>query len=216
MLHHHHGHDEAAARITWCIREGAIAVITGEAGAGKTAAARAAIGGIDRTRHHVIYIPNPTTGTRGLWFAIVAATGGKPVMHTAALAAQAEHALAAEAGERGRRPVLIVDEAHLLDPGQLETLRMMTSSEMDAASPCTVILLGQPTLRRKIRNGQLSSLDQRISVRYHLGGMAETETPAYIRHHLQIAPLTELPAGDLRSWGHVAICPVTFPGHDQR
>jgi type II secretory pathway predicted ATPase ExeA len=39
MLHHHHGHDEAAARITWCIREGAIAVITGEAGTGKTAAA---------------------------------------------------------------------------------------------------------------------------------------------------------------------------------
>jgi type II secretory pathway predicted ATPase ExeA len=64
---------------------------------------------------------------------------------------------------------------------------MMTSSEMDAASPCTVILLGQPTLRHKIRNGQLASLDQRISVRYHLGGMAETETPAYLRHHLQIA-----------------------------
>src|SRR5579872_5237931 len=56
MLHHHHGHDEAAARITWCISQGAIGVITGEAGAGKTAAARAAIGGIDRTRHHVIYI----------------------------------------------------------------------------------------------------------------------------------------------------------------
>jgi type II secretory pathway predicted ATPase ExeA len=187
MLHHHHGHDEAAARITWCIREGAIGVITGEAGAGKTAAARAAIGGIDRTRHHVIYIANPTTGVRGLWFAIVAATGSKPVMHTAALAAQAEHALAAEAEERGRRPVLVIDEAHLLDTSQLEILRMMTNGEMDAASPCTIILLGQPTLRRNIRNGQLASLDQRISVRYHLGGMAEAETPAYLRHHLHIA-----------------------------
>jgi energy-coupling factor transporter ATP-binding protein EcfA2 len=111
MLHHHHGHDEAAARITWCIQEGAIAVITGESGAGKTAAARAAIAGIDRTRHHIIYIANPTTGIRGLWHSIVAATGGKPAMHNAVLAAQAEHALAAEAGERGRRPVLIVDEA---------------------------------------------------------------------------------------------------------
>lgn len=82
MLHHHHGHDEAAARITWCIREGAIGVITGEAGAGKTAAARAATGGIDRTRHHVIYIANPTTGVRGLWFAIVAATGERQCLVT--------------------------------------------------------------------------------------------------------------------------------------
>ena len=62
MLHRHAAHNEAVARITWCIREGAIGVITGEAGAGKTAAARAAAGGIDRTRHHVIYIANPTTG----------------------------------------------------------------------------------------------------------------------------------------------------------
>jgi type II secretory pathway predicted ATPase ExeA len=186
MLHHHHGHDEAAARITGCIREGAIAVITGEAGAGKTAAARAAISGIDRTRHHVIYIPDPTTGTRGLWSAIVTATGGKPALHNATLSAQASHALAAEAEERGRRPVLVIDEAHLIDIPELETLRMMTSAEMDSASPVTIILLGQPTLRRMIKNGQLSALDQRISVRYQLAGMTDTETPAYIRHHLQI------------------------------
>jgi type II secretory pathway predicted ATPase ExeA len=125
-LHHHHGHDEAAARITYCIRDGAIAVITGEAGAGKTVAARAAIAGIDRTRHHVIYIANPTTGIRGLWTAIVTATGGKPALHNATLAAQAEHALAAEAEERGRRPVLLIDEAHLLDVAELEGLRMLT------------------------------------------------------------------------------------------
>jgi type II secretory pathway predicted ATPase ExeA len=186
MLHHHHGHDEAAARITWCIREGAIAVITGEAGAGKTAAARAAIGGIDRTRHHLIYVTNPTTGIRGLWHAIATATGGKPALHNATLAAQAEHALAAEAEERGRRPILLIDEAHLLEVAELEGLRMMTNSDLDSASPCTIILLGQPTLRRKIKNGQLSALDQRISVRYHLAGITETETPAYIRHHLQI------------------------------
>jgi type II secretory pathway predicted ATPase ExeA len=187
MLHHHHGHDEAAARITYCIREGAIGVITGEAGAGKTVAARAATGSIDRTRHHIIYVANPTTGTRGLWHAIVAATGGTPAHGTATLAAQAEHALAAEAEERGRRPVLIIDEAHLVEITQLEALRMLTNSDLDSNSPCTVILLGQPTLRRTIKHGQLSALDQRITVRYHLAGMTETETPAYIRHHLQIA-----------------------------
>ena len=37
MLHRHAAHNEACARITWCIAERAIGVITGEVGAGKTA-----------------------------------------------------------------------------------------------------------------------------------------------------------------------------------
>ena len=36
MLHRHAAHNEACARITWCIAERAIGVITGEVGAGKT------------------------------------------------------------------------------------------------------------------------------------------------------------------------------------
>lgn len=187
QLYRCHAHGETAARIGYCIREGSIGVITGEAGAGKTLAARAAAGALDRTRHHVIYIANPTTGTRGLWHAIVTAAGVKPAHGTAGLALQAEHVLTAEAEERGRRPVLIVDEAHLLTRDQLESLRMLTNGDMDASTPCTVILLGQPSLRRAIRHGQLSSLDQRITVRYNVGGMTDTETPAYIRHRLQLA-----------------------------
>ena len=34
MLHRHAAHNEAVARITWCITERAIGVITGEVGAG--------------------------------------------------------------------------------------------------------------------------------------------------------------------------------------
>ena len=43
MLCHYPAHAEAVARITWCARERAVGVITGEVGAGKTVAARAAI-----------------------------------------------------------------------------------------------------------------------------------------------------------------------------
>ena len=43
MLHRHASHNEAVARITWCISERAIGVITGEVGAGKTVAVRAAL-----------------------------------------------------------------------------------------------------------------------------------------------------------------------------
>ena len=55
MLHRHAGHAEAVARIGWCINERALGVITGEVGAGKTVAVRAALAGLDAipAHHHL-------------------------------------------------------------------------------------------------------------------------------------------------------------------
>ena len=55
MLHAHAAHGEAVARMSWCISEQAIGVISGECGAGKTVAARAAVAGLDASRHTVLY-----------------------------------------------------------------------------------------------------------------------------------------------------------------
>ena len=79
MLHAHRSHGEAVARITWCIDEQAVGVITGEVGAGKTVAVRAALSGIDASRHTVIYLGNPSVGLRGLYSTIVSTLGGSPV-----------------------------------------------------------------------------------------------------------------------------------------
>src|SRR6266536_2749919 len=65
MLHRHDGHAEAVARIGWCIDQHALGVITGEVGAGKTVAVRAATAALDTSRHVVIYLPNPSVGVRG-------------------------------------------------------------------------------------------------------------------------------------------------------
>ncbi len=126
MLHRHAGHTEAVARIRWCINETALGVLTGEVGAGKTVALRAALADLDPSRHTVIYLPNPSIGSRGLYAAIVTALGGIPRFHTAALIAQAMDHLATENHERGRAVILAVDEAHLLDHTQLEQLRLLT------------------------------------------------------------------------------------------
>jgi hypothetical protein len=48
------------------------------------------------------------------------------VPHKAELMAQASDLLAAETAERHRQVVVIVDEAHLLQPDQLEELRLLT------------------------------------------------------------------------------------------
>ncbi|GFG49660.1 hypothetical protein MAGR_11010 [Mycolicibacterium agri] len=75
MLHRHTSHGEAVARITWCVDQRAIGVITGEVGAGKTVAVRAATANLDPSRHVFIYLANPTIGVRGMLTHIVAALG---------------------------------------------------------------------------------------------------------------------------------------------
>jgi type II secretory pathway predicted ATPase ExeA len=96
-LHRHAAHSEAAARITWTVSERALGVITGEVGTGKTVAARAAIAGLDPTRHTIIYVANPAAGVSGIHHHIVTSPGGRPRHGNAALTAQAYDALAGEA-----------------------------------------------------------------------------------------------------------------------
>jgi hypothetical protein len=89
--------------------------------------------------------------------------------------------------ERGRTPVLIIDEAHLLDQAQLESIRMLTNHDMDSTSPFACLLVGQPTLRRRMKMGALAALDQRIGLRYAMPPMTPEETGSYLRHHLGLA-----------------------------
>jgi type II secretory pathway predicted ATPase ExeA len=196
MLHRHHDHAQATARIAYGIDTRGITVITGEVGVGKTVAARAALDRVDRARHHLVYIPDPTVGARGVYHHIVTALGGKPTFHTAALVPQARGALAAEASERGRNPILILDEAHLFTHSGLEAVRLLTNHDLDTGAPFATILLGQPDLAIKMRLGVLAALDQRISVRHHMTGMTTDETAGYIRHHLNLAGRSDTLFGD--------------------
>jgi type II secretory pathway predicted ATPase ExeA len=58
---------------------------------------------------------------------------------------------------------------------------------MDSAAVFACLLIGQPTLRRRLKLGQFAALDQRIAVRCHMAGMTPEETTGYLRHHLALA-----------------------------
>lgn len=180
-------HGEAVARIHYCINQAALGVVVGDTGAGKTVAVRAAVTALDRTKFTLIYLSNPSGGCRGLYVAIATALGATPRFHKAEAINQAAALLAAEEHERHRRVVFVIDEAHLLTPEQLEEIRLLSNADLDSASPFAAILLGQPTLAVRLRQGIFAALDQRISVRYTISGMDLTESIGYLRHHLTVA-----------------------------
>jgi type II secretory pathway predicted ATPase ExeA len=153
-------HAEAVARVGFCIAEDLLGVLVGDVGCGKTVAARAAVTALDRTRHQVIYISNCAFGARGLYVSIVTALGGVPRYRKPELIAQTADMLAAEQAERHRRVVIVIDEAHLLAPDQLEELRLITNADIDSRSPFAGILVGQPTLARRLRMGAFAALDR--------------------------------------------------------
>ncbi|MDJ0315529.1 AAA family ATPase [Arthrobacter sp. H35-D1] len=190
-LHPHPGHREAIARIQWCVSQHQTGVLTGEVGAGKTVAIRAALAGLEPSRHQMVYIPDPTITMRGIYTRIVTALGGSPAFYSGVLASQTASLLAGELDERSRLPVIVIDEAHLLEVKELEALRMLTSADMDTGSHFALLLVGQPTLRRRLKLAVLSALDQRISTRFQINGMGPKDTAEYIHSHLSYAGRTD-------------------------
>ena len=83
-------HQEAVARIRFCVAESLLGVLTGEVGVGKTVALRAATSQLDQAAHHVVYLANPSIGTRGLYSTIVRALGAAPRGFKAELVAQTQ------------------------------------------------------------------------------------------------------------------------------
>ena len=173
------GPKEAVARLRWLISARGLGVLTGEVGSGKTVALRAAADGLDASRHTLIYLPNPQVGVRGIHGAVAVALGQVPRFHHATLIPQVEAALAAEADEKNRHVILAIDESHLMSGGQLEAVRMLTSHDLDSRSPLTILLIGQPTLRRRLRVGDMAALQQRVALRYPIP--APPLTPAQAR-----------------------------------
>ena len=70
---------------------------------------------------------------------------------------------------------------------RLEGIRCLGNTGMDQIAPFCLLLLGQPTLRRRLRQGAFAALDQRIGLRYTIGGLDPAETQSYVQHHLALA-----------------------------
>ena len=91
---------------------------------------------------------------------------------------------------RGRRVVLIVDEAQNLGIETLEQVRLLTNLETATTKLLQIILIGQPELRTLLDQPDLRQLAQRITGRYHLSPLSPEETSGYVKHRMRVAGAT--------------------------
>lgn len=88
---------------------------------------------------------------------------------------------------KGRRVLLIVDEAQNLGVEKLEELRLLSNINAGKDLVLQLMLLGQPQLRNLLRQPDLEQFAQRITASYHIGPLDQTETESYIRHRIVVA-----------------------------
>lgn len=180
-------HREALAHLLYGIEQGeGFISITGEVGTGKTTLCRTMLERLDGDTE-VAFLFNPSRTALELLQSICAELGlpaeglaRRTLMHQL-------NGFLLEQKRRGRRVLLIIDEAQTLSENTLEQVRLLSNLETSRDKLIQILLLGQPELDRKLDERGLRQLRQRISVRWTLAPLGPQETRAYVRHRLAVA-----------------------------
>jgi general secretion pathway protein A len=180
---------DALAHLIYGVSEsGGFIQLTGEVGTGKTTLVRSLLERLPE-QADVALVLNPQLSTLEFLQAIceeVGATLPSDRTSTKALVdALNRHLLKAHA--RGRRTVLIVDEAQNLSTEVLEQVRLLTNLETAKQKLLQIILIGQPELRDVLDRSDMRQLAQRITGRYHLQPLTRADADEYLRHRLKVA-----------------------------
>ena len=190
-------HRDALAHLLYGVGQGGASgfvQLTGEVGTGKTTLCRCLMEQIPDDAQ-VALVLNPMMTPREL-LATICEELGLPTEGIAdsskALVDRLNQYLL-EQHAKGRRVVVVIDEAQNLSPEALEQVRLLTNLETAKDKLLQMVLLGQPELRELLQRRDLRQLSQRITARYHLAALNRDETFAYVRHRLQVAGAQRIP-----------------------
>ncbi|HUG92353.1 MAG TPA: AAA family ATPase [Planctomycetaceae bacterium] len=88
--------------------------------------------------------------------------------------------------DAGRRPLVIVDDAHLIgDLRVFQTLQLLLNFQHERSGDFTLVLVGERTLLGRI--GRIPQLNDRIGIKALLRPLSQEETAGYVAHRLEVA-----------------------------
>jgi type II secretory pathway predicted ATPase ExeA len=181
------GHRLAYAMLEYgVVNQAGISVITGEVGCGKTTLIHRLLEQLSDT-HTVALLSNIQTG-RGELLSWVLMGFGEPFAGKThvEMFAQVQNFFIREYS-KGKRVVLIIDEAQNLSVDMLEELRMLSNINAGKDQLLQLILVGQPQLKDLLSRPDMLQLAQRIGSDFHLSPLSREEVHSYIETRLAIA-----------------------------
>lgn len=181
-------HREAMAHLSFGVTQGGGFVqLTGEVGTGKTTICRCLLGQIPDDVE-IALITDPKISEHELLASVCdelripypSKSSSKNLVDRLNERLLDSHA-------RGRRTVLIIDEAQNLSTEVLERVRLLTNLETARQKLLQIILIGQPELTETLARPDLRQLAQRITARYHLAPLRRRDVADYVTHRLAVA-----------------------------
>jgi general secretion pathway protein A len=174
------GHREALARMQYAVEERDLVLLTGEIGCGKTTLSRALMDALDDS-FKVICLINPRLTPLEFLSSLARHLGeAEPARFKVDLLEQICKILF-EYFENGITPVVVVDEAQLVPHKEtFDEIRLLTNFQLDDRNLISIVLMGQPELKQRLRHRAYEPLRQRIGMQFELKPLNQAETSEYL------------------------------------
>ncbi len=163
-----------------------IVKVSGEVGSGKTMLCRVLM---ERLPENVemIYLSNPSLNRDEILYAIaeeLEITVGE-ARTTLLLRTLQDHLI--KLFGRGRRVVVLIDEAHAMPAETLEEIRLLSNLETNRHKLLQIVLFGQPELDDQLNTPNMRQLKERITHSFRLEPLVRTDIESYIDFRMRAA-----------------------------
>ncbi len=184
-------------RFDYVVRIGAIAVVTGEIGSGKSTALRYAGAKLHPAEYKSIYVLATSGSILELYRQIVLEMGLVQSSNSkATMTTLIRKEITDLISDKKIKTVLTIDEASLLRLEVLAELHTLCQFEKDSKHFLPVVLAGQSNLIDKLTYRSSEPLASRVVARSHLEGLDLEGMHRYIAHHLQLTGIKTNPFED--------------------
>lgn len=187
FLYMSRAHEDALMMLHYAItRNKGAAMLCGQIGLGKTTISRKLLEMLDPTQYRICLIVNPILTPTQMLQEVLAQLGVEVKSRNRQVLVQQLHLALIENFDRGRKVVLMIDEAHLIrNLNSFEELRLLLNCQMNDQFLISLVLLGQNELIPKIK--KVPALEQRLAVRHQIKPLEVYDTGELILHRLRIA-----------------------------
>jgi len=179
--------EETLGRLEYAAQRMWFTVITGDCGTGKTTTIRRYAETLDQSKFKVLYLSDSKLTPRHFYKGLLEQLGCESKFYRGDAKRQLHREIEVMQGIHRLQPVVVVDEAHLLDREMLEEVRFLLNMNMDAQSPMALILVGQSELWDRLQLQSYAAIRQRIDLQCKLTHYDRSEVESYMKCHLAYA-----------------------------